>query len=62
MLLSFLTESSGDVVFCEFILRIREDSGGEIVFNQFPQIEKGTVVRDPGSLLHIVGNNEDTVI
>ena len=42
-----------------FLRRIREDLAGRIELDQLAQIEKCRVVRDAGSLLHIMGDDND---
>ena len=54
-----LAESAGNVIFSLFVLWFDEDSVGSAKFDQLTHIHIGGVVRYPGSLLHIVGHDQD---
>ena len=50
-------EPSADIILCAFILRMGKDLLRITEFHHFSHKEKGEVVRDTGSLLHIVSDN-----
>ena len=57
-----LSESAADVGFGLFVVRIHEDSVGYIVFDEFAEIEESGAVRDSRSLLHVMCNDNDSVV
>src|SRR5258706_5181006 len=61
MLLSS-AEPAGDVVLGTSIARRGEDLVGLIEFDQLTEIHEGCLVRDARGLLHVVGNDGDSVV
>ncbi len=57
-----LTEASGDIIFCPLVMRVGEDLLGAAELHQVPIEEEPGIVADPGSLLHGVGDDDDSVI
>ena len=53
-MIMLLTELACHIIFCLFLRRIVEDIMRGIVFYQFTQIEKGSMIADAKGLLHIV--------
>src|SRR5574344_795129 len=56
-----LSKPPRDIVLSLKAFWIGENGFGFIDFNQFAQIEKGCPVAHTGSLLHVVGDNDDGV-
>mgnify|MGYP000192968516 CR=1 FL=1 len=57
--LSGSAEPSADIILCAFILRMGKDLLRIAEFHHFSHEEKSEIVRNTGSLLHIVGNHDD---
>ena len=60
-MIMLLTELACHIIFCLFLRWIVEDIMRGIVFDQFTQIEKGSMIADAKGLLHIMGDNHDGV-
>lgn len=56
------TKAAGDVVFSELVRRVGKDAAGVPHFHQVTQMKIGGSLGNPGSLLHVVGNNDDGVV
>src|SRR5210317_2397681 len=56
------TKPSGDVILGLGIVWVGENLIGGTELDNLPFVEKGRVVRDAGSLLHIVGDDDDGVM
>src|SRR5689334_25259445 len=56
-----LPKPAGDIVLRPFVARVREDLVRGSKFDKFPVEHECGVVRDPGGLLHVVGDDRDRV-
>src|SRR5688572_361355 len=59
---STLTKTSGYVVFRLFLRGIGKNFAGEIVLDQFSQVEEGRIIRDARGLLHIMRDDHNREI
>src|SRR5205814_3439078 len=50
------------IIFGLFLARIRKNFDGAIILDQFTEIKERSAVRDPRSLLHIMGHNHNSEI
>ena len=57
-----LSESPGYIIFRLFLIRRREYLPGFSMFNQFAKIKEGSIIANPGRLLHVVGHDGDGVV
>src|SRR6202790_2131668 len=55
-------EPAGDVVLGTSIARRGENLAGLVEFDQLPEIHEGGLVRNPRGLLHVVGDDGDSVV
>src|SRR5271166_1754404 len=55
-------EPAGDVVFGMLLSRVGEDALGFVELDQFPEIHERGIIRAACRLLHVVGNDGDTVV
>ena len=55
-------EPAGYVILGSDIGGVGENFLCQIIFHQFPEIEKGRFIADPASLLHVMGDNDYGVL
>src|ERR1700722_19356135 len=57
-----LSEPTGDIVLGLLPGRRLEDNLGRVVFDEFSQQEETGAIGDACSLLHVMGNNDDSAL